>query len=907
MSKEGKEIKRTWLSSRYSGSFSGLSGFVKNRKKWKDAKLVEQELQKLEGFALHRPIRRKFRRNKIWAHYIDSIWGVDLADISKYARYNKPYRWILFVVDSFSKFLYTVPLKNKSAEEVIAAFKKVFRQAGRRPAMIHSDMGKEFTSKAFTDFLKENKVKRYSIYSIMKSAICERTIRTIMTRIQRYMTEKDTKSFIKKLPDFTASYNASYHRSIGRAPRDVTPETWQDVWKRLYSKYASQRGERKPKYKVGDYVRISREKALFEKGYTTNWSREIFQIRAVQNTIIPSYLLKDLDGEEITGAFYEEVSESHNERGNKILPTLKVLLRRSFLRPQTLKSRIQAKLQLRKILLPLRRREQMGPKMYPNSYNPKWFKGHQPEVHESIHHTLTSQANPPGILNNELVSTLPHPMDLGHPGQYEVALTSLRFTLEPPKPKEEVKVTAEIVNEIPAKKSKTEEPVAKSTDKLFPDYSPPKIQKIVIKKTNNEILEFMGSINKQLESHGVKVGYMIVDTPPAETKLHVTISHDLTEKNMFLYIPSELANLMGFRKTDFYIGKHLPEGLMRGGEFEKVSVGSEYELLLVTPTYTKNTVAITCPRFFMLYLFVTNKSTPTEFFGSISAEILKEGYTCNFDLTDPANCVIEVKTPEESPDDYIKLPDLLSSCLGFPMSKFTNGRHESKASLNMKAFDLIGDEFAILFRVAQPNPKYMLEPPSLDLDDIIDQINTTISPALQHLTEEIKFSYYKGTLVFHDDDYDDDEKVTVQLPEVVNVFLGFDEDQVFTNGTAVPLKADLVQEEDRKHDTDDGYVPFIPPPTTPDVPAKQVLVLTNLCRNQYYAGRPIPLLRELDMPISTEEDQSISFALNHLIYLPMYGSQLQTLRLKLCDEFLRPLKLKEGTATSAQLHIRLSF
>ena len=307
MSKEGKEIRRSWLSSRYSGSFSGVSGFIKNRKKWKDAKVVEQELQKLEGFALHRPIRKKFRRNKILAHYQHSIYGADLADISKYARYNRPYRWILFVIDSFSKYLWTVPLKNKSAESVISAFKKVFREAGTRPALLHTDMGREFTSKDFTDFLKENKVKRYSIYSVMKSAICERVIRTIMTRVQRFMTEKNTKSFIKKLPDFTASYNASYHRSIGRAPRDVTPESWQDVWKRLYSKYASERGMRKPKYKLNEYVRISRAKGIFEKGYAANYSREIFQIRAVQNTIIPTYLLKDLDGEDIIGAFYEEV------------------------------------------------------------------------------------------------------------------------------------------------------------------------------------------------------------------------------------------------------------------------------------------------------------------------------------------------------------------------------------------------------------------------------------------------------------------------------------------------------------------------------------------------------------------------------------------------------------------------
>ena len=73
-----------------------------------------------------------------------------------------------------------------------------------------------------------------------------------------------------------------------------------------------------------------------------------------------------------------------------------------------------------------------------HTYKPNWFNGVYPKVYESVYHTLTSQTNPPGIPNNELITTLPHPMDFGHHGQYEVALTSLRFTYDPPQPKQEV-------------------------------------------------------------------------------------------------------------------------------------------------------------------------------------------------------------------------------------------------------------------------------------------------------------------------------------------------------------------------------------------------------------------------------------------------------------------------------------
>lgn len=303
------EIRQNWKNARLSGAFSGLSGFMQNRKKWKDKKVVERELQKLRGFALHRPIRIKFRRNKIWAHYSNAIWGADLWDCQKFARFNNNYRFVLFVIDSFSKFLYTVPVKNKSSSSMVPAFQKVFRMAKAKPRMLHVDNGIEFYSNVMKDFFKRNGIKVYSIHSIFKSAICERVIRTLVSKIYRFMTEKDTKEFIKQLQPLTAAYNSSYHRSIGMAPRQVTKAKWQEVWKRLYSKYSSQRGHRKPKYSEGDYVRISKEKARFEKSYTSNFSPEVFEIRAVLNTIIPAYLLRDITDkrEDLSGAFYEEV------------------------------------------------------------------------------------------------------------------------------------------------------------------------------------------------------------------------------------------------------------------------------------------------------------------------------------------------------------------------------------------------------------------------------------------------------------------------------------------------------------------------------------------------------------------------------------------------------------------------
>jgi len=262
------DIRRSYLNQRFSGSFSGLSGFLKNRKKWTSKAEVERTLRKLRGYALHKPIKKKFKRRKIMSFFINDVWGADLKDISTYSRENNNYKFVLIVIDCFSKKAYTVPLKNKSAKSMIAAFKKIFARAKAKPVYLHTDMGTEFLSSAFTSFLKKNNIKRYSIHSVMKSAIAERFIRMLWTKIQRYMTEKNTKKFINKLQDFTSAYNSSYHRSIGRTPSSVTRENSQDVWKHIFSNYLREKrlSRQRSSFKVGNLVRISREKLTFEKG-----------------------------------------------------------------------------------------------------------------------------------------------------------------------------------------------------------------------------------------------------------------------------------------------------------------------------------------------------------------------------------------------------------------------------------------------------------------------------------------------------------------------------------------------------------------------------------------------------------------------------------------------------------------
>ena len=130
-----------------------------------------------------------------------------------------------------------------------------------------------------------------------KSVIAERFIRTLNNKICKYMTAISKYVYINKLDDIVKEYNNKYHTSIKMKPVDVKDNTYIDFKKEI--------NDKNPKFKVGDHVRISKYKNIFAKGYMPNWSEEIFVIKKIKNTVPWTYVINDLNGEEITATFYE--------------------------------------------------------------------------------------------------------------------------------------------------------------------------------------------------------------------------------------------------------------------------------------------------------------------------------------------------------------------------------------------------------------------------------------------------------------------------------------------------------------------------------------------------------------------------------------------------------------------------
>ena len=211
---------------------------------------------------------------------------------------NEGYRFLLLVIDTFSKYGWIIPLKDKKGETVADVLKDIFKK--RKPEKLWTDKGREFYNKDVKDL-----VELYSTENEEKSSIAERWIRTIKENMWKYFTDNNTYNYIDVLPDLVEDYNNTVHSSTKLTPKEASKKkneltVWRNLYPDRFKKYNII-----PKFSVGDRVRITKKKKVFEKGYTTRWTEEIFTITEIQNTNPVTYKLADLQGEEIKGTFYE--------------------------------------------------------------------------------------------------------------------------------------------------------------------------------------------------------------------------------------------------------------------------------------------------------------------------------------------------------------------------------------------------------------------------------------------------------------------------------------------------------------------------------------------------------------------------------------------------------------------------
>ena len=322
-----RRLEAEYFNPKHAGAFSGQSTFQKHTKQAQSR--VKDFLSSIDAYTLHKPVRRKFPRRFTYASQIDELWQAALADMSLLQSQNRGVRFLLTVIDVFSKFAFVRPLKRKTGEALTSAFASILKASKRKPQRLQTDKGTEFKNRTFQTFLADEDIHYYTSEDpVTKAAVVERFNRTLKGRLYRFMTHKNSKTYLNHLPALVSNYNSSFHRSIGTQPRLVTPKTQDAVYEKLYAKkFEAQMNKRAtPKFEVGDRVRLATERKAFQRGFLPQWTKEIFVVRQRENTHPYVYRLRDQKNENLRGTFYEQ--ELQKVRDKDVFRIEKVLKER---------------------------------------------------------------------------------------------------------------------------------------------------------------------------------------------------------------------------------------------------------------------------------------------------------------------------------------------------------------------------------------------------------------------------------------------------------------------------------------------------------------------------------------------------------------------------------------------------
>ena len=299
------DLKRLYNDPKFPASFSGINRFSDEQKRQipsASLKTVKSKLKAVDSYTLHKPTRKPKLYRRIFTKGINYLYQCDLVDLSGFHRQNDGYKWIITIIDTFSKKAWALKMKNKKGQSIVDVMTPFFRV--NKPKKIQFDQGTEFYNHLFLELLKKHKIKHYSVYSEQKAAIIERFNRTLKERMFRHFTSQGSHRWVDVLQDLIDGYNKTVHSSTSFAPNDVTPSNENTVRKVLFPKVKKLKQHTRTIFKVGDTVRITRKKGTFEKGYEKRWTWEVFKVSEVKDTYPVTYGLTDYKGENIQGSFY---------------------------------------------------------------------------------------------------------------------------------------------------------------------------------------------------------------------------------------------------------------------------------------------------------------------------------------------------------------------------------------------------------------------------------------------------------------------------------------------------------------------------------------------------------------------------------------------------------------------------
>ena len=254
---------------------------------------------------LHKPVKPVKQFRKVRTNGLDDVWGIDLMFMPS-PEENDGYKYVLIAVDIFSRYAWLQPLKSKDGTATWKAMTEIFKEAGTKPRKLWADSGGEFYNAVWKLGLKREGVKLYSTFSDWGVANIESLIKTLKTWLMPKYEERGSLRWVELLPDTLEYYNTKHiHKALNMTPYDARDKRKEaGLMERLYGR-EEEFVEVKPKFKVGDWVRVASSRQAFFKGYEARWSYNAYLIRRVSLGNPVMYYLKESDGTEVEGGFYE--------------------------------------------------------------------------------------------------------------------------------------------------------------------------------------------------------------------------------------------------------------------------------------------------------------------------------------------------------------------------------------------------------------------------------------------------------------------------------------------------------------------------------------------------------------------------------------------------------------------------
>ena len=239
-----------------------------------------------------KPPKKNYITNKTDVYHIDDIWSLDILDLKDYgSKNNRGYRYVIVVIDNFSKYGWTVPLKNKNAQTIKDSFENILITSKRKPELVETDRGKEFYNNIFQDFLNKNNIKLYSRNTSLGAVFAERFNRTIRDLLKKIVFEQGDAKWNDVLPTLTKQYSNRVHSSTKLTPIQASLKKNEGY---VYKSLLDKRKKIPPKFQINNLVRTADLKKTFSKGDKTNWSNKVYKITELIIDTIPSYRLYNL-------------------------------------------------------------------------------------------------------------------------------------------------------------------------------------------------------------------------------------------------------------------------------------------------------------------------------------------------------------------------------------------------------------------------------------------------------------------------------------------------------------------------------------------------------------------------------------------------------------------------------------